>query len=232
MTANEAATIMPPHVMRYFVSRTIPNRQVEFSPEGDTISSVYDEFDRGLRALQTDPTANEARAIVYAYQDETKLPIYTLRFKKVAFLIQMPHLNINAIASKEKGSSLTVAEERELDSRITYARRWLETYAPSEALVTLRLTLPDTKLSLDQITYLTDVKEQLSRVEWTGVAIHAKLHDAKNTMQLTPGDAFGAIYRIFLNRDSGPQAGWFLAALDKEFVLRRLDEATQGGIHG
>jgi len=46
-------------------------------------------------------------------------------------------------------------------------------------------------------------------------------------MGLTPREAFSAIYLAFLGKDSGPQAGWFLAALDREFVLRRLEEAAR-----
>jgi lysyl-tRNA synthetase class I len=37
---------------------------------------------------------------------------------------------------------------------------------------------------------------------------------------------FTAIYKIFLDKESGPQAGWFLAALPKDFVLKRLKEAS------
>jgi lysyl-tRNA synthetase class I len=39
----------------------------------------------------------------------------------------------------------------------------------------------------------------------------------------------------FLGKASGPQAGWFLAALDRDFVVARLREAAQGvrrsGVH-
>jgi heme O synthase-like polyprenyltransferase len=45
--------------------------------------------------------------------------------------------------------------------------------------------------------------------------------------QLSPREAFGAIYRAFLGKDSGPQAGWLLAALDRRFVLGRLTEVAR-----
>ena len=47
--------------------------------------------------------------------------------------------------------------------------------------------------------------------------IHGKLHELK---------AFKEIYLIFLGKDHGPKAGWFLASLSREFVLRRLQEAS------
>ena len=37
--------------------------------------------------------------------------------------------------------------------------------------------------------------------------------------------AFGLLYAAFLGRKNGPRAGWLLATLDRELVLRRLREA-------
>jgi len=42
----------------------------------------------------------------------------------------------------------------------------------------------------------------------------------------TNRDSFAAIYRAFIGRDNGPRAGWLLASLDKDFVVRRLLEAA------
>ncbi len=39
-------------------------------------------------------------------------------------------------------------------------------------------------------------------------------------------DAFAAIYLAFLGRLNGPRAGWLLASLDREFVVRRLRDAA------
>ena len=69
--------------------------------------------------------------------------------------------------------------------------------------------------------------ESLSARAWAGEELHAHLHALRAEMGLTPRDAFGAIYQAFLGKDSGPQAGWFLTALDRQFVLRRLREAAQ-----
>jgi lysyl-tRNA synthetase class I len=52
---------------------------------------------------------------------------------------------------------------------------------------------------------------------------------------MTSAPAFGAIYWAFLGKSSGPQAGWFLAALPRDFVLSRLRDAAAGvrgsGVH-
>jgi lysyl-tRNA synthetase class 1 len=38
--------------------------------------------------------------------------------------------------------------------------------------------------------------------------------------------SFAAIYLAFLGRDSGPRAGWLLASLDKDYIVRRLLQAA------
>ncbi len=230
LTANEVATILPPHLMRYFIYRANPNRQIEFSPEGDTIPRIYDEFDRGLSAIKTDPESNEARALVYAHQSEKPLPDYAMRFSKVSFLIQMPHVDIKQLAAEEKGQPLTEADEKELEIRVEYARRWLATYADESAKFTLQPDLPAVELNQEQKVYLVQISEELQNADWDGGLIHTILHDTKNMMQLDPKSAFGAIYKIFLSKEQGPQAGWFLAALDRDFVLQRLAEATAGKV--
>lgn len=231
LTANDAAHILPPHLMRYFVYRVPAKRQIEFNPEGDTIPRIYDDYDRSLAACLEDPESDLGRAVIYANQNEAPLPTYTMRFSKVTFLIQMPHMDIKQLAAEEKGSELTDSELEELEIRIEYSRRWLDTYADETAKFTLQPELPNVELSQEQCVYLAHIAERLQSADWSGGEIHTILHDTKNEMQLAPKEAFGALYRVFLNKDNGPQAGWFLAALDKEFVINRLNKATRGVSH-
>jgi lysyl-tRNA synthetase class 1 len=229
LSANDAAHILPPHIMRFFVYRVPPNRQIEFSPEGDTIPRIFDEFDRGLLALREDPESNEARAVVYSHQSEEPLPEYTMRFSKVTFLIQMPHVDIKEMAEKEKGSPLTDIDVKELEIRVEYAQRWLNSYADDTARFSLQPSLPESELTQQQCVYLAHISEQLRGAEWEGGELHTLLHNVKNNMNIPPKTAFSALYRIFLGKDNGPQAGWFLAALNRDFVLNRLEEAVNKG---
>jgi lysyl-tRNA synthetase class 1 len=46
-------------------------------------------------------------------------------------------------------------------------------------------------------------------------------------MEISPQEAFSAIYLSFLGKESGPQAGWLLASLEHEFVVTRLTEMVK-----
>lgn len=226
ITANEAAHILPARLMRFFVYRIPPRRQIEFNPGGDTVSRIYDDFDTALAEFHRDPESDLARTMRYAHQSAEPLPVYVMRFSKVSFLIQMPHVVIAQVAETEKGAPLTPEETDELNTRIEFARRWLDSYADPSARFTLQADAPDITLTREQRIYASEVAKQLDGADWHGETIHTILHDVKNNMNLPPKLAFSTLYKLFLNRDDGPQAGWFLAALDPEFVLARLRQAA------
>jgi lysyl-tRNA synthetase class 1 len=50
------------------------------------------------------------------------------------------------------------------------------------------------------------------------------------TLGVSSGDAFAAVYAAFLGRSNGPRAGWLLASLDRAFVLDRLAAAAREGL--
>ncbi len=45
------------------------------------------------------------------------------------------------------------------------------------------------------------------------------IHKVKEEMAIQPQTLFQPLYQIFLTRDDGPQAGWFLSTLDRQKVL-------------
>jgi lysyl-tRNA synthetase, class I len=155
--------------------------------------------------------------------------VYRPRFATVAYLIQIPGADLARGVAREKGAPLTEADREELARRAEDARRWLATYAPEHYKFTVHASLPPAAgaLSVHQRQYLAAVADSLSRDGWAGETLHARLHELKAEMGLSPREAFGAIYQAFLGKESGPQAGWFLTALDRAFVLRRLREAAQ-----
>lgn len=224
ITATEAAHILPDYLMRFFIYKMNPKRHLEFSPEGDTIPRIFDDFDSALAAYHQDPASDLGRIIIYALQGQA-VPDYSLRFSKVTFLSQMPHVNVRELAAQEKGSELSEAEIKELDTRLKYAKRWLTLYADDSAKFNLQTELPDVELSDEQKKFLTAISGQLKNTEWLGEDIHKIIHQQKNDLSIAPKEAFSALYRIFLNKESGPQAGWFLASLEKDFVIKRLTEA-------
>ncbi len=228
--AAEMLEVLSPDLARFLIVRPLPRRQLEFDPRGETIPTLYDEYDRAAAAYFREvDNPDLARTFYFARIAGDPARCYRPRFAKVAHLLQMPTVDLPRVVAREKGAPLTAADREEVERRITDARRWLAAYAPEHYKFEIHTALPKTAATLSraQRQYLARVAESLGARAWTGEELHAHLHALRAEMGLTPRDAFGAVYQAFLGKDSGPQAGWFLTALDHQFVLGRLREAAQ-----
>ncbi len=227
-SAKEVAALLPAHLLNFFIAKGKINRHKEFSPDGNTMPLLYDEYDKALVAYHSDPDSDLAKAIQYTKTENQHIPYYTMRFTKVAFLSQMPNVNIWDIARAEKGSELSPEDEVELTERLAYAAQWLADFAPDEYKFILQSELPAVTLTSEQKEFIAKLYVlMLEAGELTGAELHEKIHALKTELTISPKEAFGAIYQLFLAKDSGPQAGWFLAALDREFVLHRLKQVSE-----
>jgi lysyl-tRNA synthetase class 1 len=230
--AAEFGALLRSELARFAIVRPHYRQHVNFDPSGETIPLIYDEFDRAAAAFfgrESDPDL--ARTFYYAMPAGEVEDAFRLRFARVAHLMQMPAVDLAAAAGQEKGAALDERDRRELATRATDARRWLQTYAPDAYRFAVQDRLPDAAraLSAEQRRFLAALVPLVERGR-DGETLHAAIHALKGEQNLAPKAAFSAIYLAFLGKESGPQAGWFLAALDPRFVVRRLREAAGGGL--
>lgn len=233
-TAREIADQLPPEILRYLMLKTLPNRPIEFDPEGETIPRLFDQHDEAAKwyfysgekdVLQTDHArAFELSQVSTHKPQERFLP----RFSQLVFIIQIPRLNVHDEVAKMKGSPLTDLDKEEIDQRVRYAQQWLAGYAPDKYRYILQENLPTSAKDLNDVQkqFAHGLAERLeSSDSWEGELIHGKIHEmVKGNEEYTPKVCFETLYCLFLDKTFGPQAGWFLSALEKEFVVKRLRE--------
>ena len=230
-SAKEISELVPSKILRLALLGKEINQAINFDTEGDTIPILYDQYDKLAQNYWAGVKDDYARLFEFLHP-EHKTPAATFlpRFSQVAFIVQMPHLDLEAEAAKIKGSELTEGDKTELRERAAYAKKWLAEYAPEKYVFKLQGTLPEAarglsdtqKQALGEILRYIEVFEAMP----SGEEIHKKLHDIKETQKIAPAELFGAIYLSFLDKSSGPQAGWFLSSLKKDFVVQRLKEVT------
>lgn len=232
VTAKDMFDFLPANLLRFIFVKTRYKRAIDFQPEGETIAILYDEYDKVAKAYQEDPQSDLARAFYYTEKDpSTSLgagqPKYLLRFSKIAYMLQMPKVDIYKYAEEEKKDKLTDIEKQEIENRIAIAKKWLEKFAPENYKFEVQEKLPETtkNLSDQQKEFLHKISDIIkSKENWIGEDLHKEIHEIKKEMNIPPREAFSAIYITFLGKDSGPQAGWLLASLDREFIIKRIEE--------
>ncbi len=217
-SAAEIAELMPAKIFRLALLGKDYNQQTNFDPEGDTLPVLYDQYDKlaaGYWAGTKDDYARLFELIhpktrtsdVRVLPQQSTLP----RFSQVAFMVQMPHMSL----AKEFAD----ADPQELAERAAYAKKWLAEYAPEKFVFKLQDSMPAVELADTQKTNLKQILDFLTtKSDATAEELHTKLHELK---------AFKEIYLIFLGKDHGPKAGWFISSLPRDFVLKRLEEAAK-----
>ncbi|MGH2405048.1 MAG: lysine--tRNA ligase [bacterium] len=226
--AAEFADLLRPELARFAIVRPHYRQHVNFDPGGETIPTLYDEFDRAAAAYAgRHPDPDLARTFYYSNPAPGSEHVFRPRFTHVAHLSQIPSVDVAAEVAREKGAPLSEADRHELAARLADARKWLETYAPPAHRFEVQPVLPEAAADLSdaQRRFLADLAPLVEHGA-SGEALHAQIHVLKGEHNLTPKAAFSAIYLAFLGKESGPQAGWFLAALDRSFAAQRLREAA------
>jgi len=225
-SAKDIADLFPPEILRLTLIGKDINQQIDVDPAGDSVPKMYDWYDELADGAKHGAADDYARLYALCQLEKQSEIPWQMRFREVAFITQMPHLDLAAEAERTKGSALTSLEKEKLAERAEYAKFWLATYAPEDFKYTLQETLPGVELNDTQKSALKMLAEFLGESQKTGEEVHAKLHAMKTEVPIQPKELFSAIYQVFLNRSSGPQAGWFLASLPRDFVLKRLNEAV------
>lgn len=227
-SAKEMSDLFPSSVFRLVLIGKDLNQQIEVDPAGDSVPRMYDWYD-DLAQMVRDGVADDfTRLYALCQLPERRAELsapWQLRFAQVAFIVQMPHLSLQTEAEVVKGSALTEEEQALLEERAEYARFWLATYAPDSYRYELQDSMPDVSLTEDQKKAL-GMLALFFDTQRTGEEVQQRLFELKDEAAIAPKELFAAVYRIFLNRNSGPRAGWFLSVLPTEFVSRRLTEAA------
>jgi lysyl-tRNA synthetase class 1 len=226
-SAKDMSDLFPAEGFRLVLIGKDINQQIDVDPEGDSIPRTFDWYDELATHVREGIADDYARLYTLSQLPENQADAeapWQLRFSQVAFIVQMPHLSLEKEAEAVKGSALTEEEKRALEERASYAKFWLSTYAPEKFRFVLQDEMPEVELSDTQKKALAHLSDFMKTTH-TGEEIHAYLHTLKTEVPIEPKELFVALYRIFLNRDSGPQAGWFLSVFPLTFVQTRLKEA-------
>ncbi len=227
VSARDMADFLPPEILRFVMIRTQPKQPVNFSPDERSIIKIFNDFDRFHTRTYHDPKVSPDDKRVYqlsqiAAQDD----FYAADFQLVATVAQLPHLDLAGEVEKRKGVPLSQTERVQLARRAQAARYWLEHYASPEERIVLQDALPERagELTAGQRAFLHQLADRLPGVVWEDGALQTAVFDVARLTPIAPAQAFKALYRVLLDRDSGPKAGNLLAFLERDFLLKRLQE--------
>jgi lysyl-tRNA synthetase class 1 len=216
---------MPPEILRYFVFRNLPKRVLYFD-SGLGLYNLIDEFSKAEEAVKAGNSHEFAEAYKIATAISDKRTITSIPFNHLVSVYQAARgdeATIVDILNRTGYETVVKGQAEVLQREIPYVANWLHKYAPESVRFTVQDKLPGVDLSDGQQKFTSILAAKLAALDDVdGQKMHETIYAAKEEAGLQPGDAFKALYRLILNKDSGPKAGWFLSSLDKDWLIKRL----------
>lgn len=216
--------IIPPEILRYFTFKSRPEKQINFDP-GIGLYILIDEYAKTEAATLAgeDPEFKRAWQIASLAKDEHV--ISTVPFSHMVTLYQTAQGNVDMVMDMLRRTGHKEAAQSQahsIDRELKYVRNWLEQYAPENIKFEVQKTMPKVDISSEQAKFLNELLIKFKDTDMQAEKIHEAVYDSAVAAELKPAEAFRVLYRLFINKDQGPKIGFFLAHLDKSFVLNRI----------
>lgn len=215
ISINEMLEVVPPEVLRYLIIRSKPEKHIEFDP-GMGLPNLIDEYDRLDNTNRAHQLSQTMRAL------HTSIP-----FRHLVTAVQITEDTDTLLGILERSRYDTTDRDAIL-ARAENARKWVEKYAPPFVRFRVHQELPQSAKSLDetQREALSILAERLPG--WsTPQEIHDGIYQVAKEQGMEAKKLFETIYTTLLSSRSGPRLGYFLASLNKEFLIKRFREAAQ-----
>lgn len=229
VTLADALDVMPAEILRYFIIRNKPSKTLIFD-SGVGLYSLIDEYSKVEEAVHNGQNHEFAHAYAAANSLGGKRTIARIPFNHLVSTYQAAQGDEAEILKmlERTGFESVVAEQKDVLLReIPYVKNWLSKYAPESVKFEVQKELPEAELSEGQQKFVAHLADSLQESgELDGPEMHQAIYAAKEAANIKPGEAFQALYRLILGKDSGPKAGYFLSSLNREWLIRRLHKES------
>lgn len=226
VSIKDALSVIPPEVLRYFTFKSRPERQLFF----DTGLGLYNLIDEYAKT-ESETLAGNSPEFKEAWQISSLSGrdhvVSTVPFSHLVSCYQTARgekEEIFALLNRSGHAEAVKLQKSAIEKELTYLEKWLDSYAPDNIKFEVLQSAPELRLNETQKEFITQLLAKLTSQEFMADIIHGTIYDVAVTTGLGGKEAFTLIYQIFIGKDSGPRAGYFLSSLGKEFVIARLEE--------
>ncbi len=224
VTITELLEVLPPEIVRFFVLRFAPDKQLFFD-ETAGVTRLIDEYAELL--AKTNKTPEEELLLYVCANSLQENTISNVPFSHLVASYQSAlrdkKKTLDIIRRTEHAATVQSQEQtivRELD----YIDAWLDKWAPGDSKFDLRKSVDGIVLSDMQSNFLKSLAEKISQApdDADGEWFHKAIYEFKDEFGLPPKELFTTLYQVLIGKDAGPRAGWFLSILPHDWLVARL----------
>ncbi|MFW9895130.1 MAG: lysine--tRNA ligase [Candidatus Thorarchaeota archaeon] len=244
-TPTEWLEFAEAEVLKYIYLKTPPRRRIILGL--DKIPNYISEYDRAQRiyyGIESFEEPNELHTIKRSYEIVfyNKPPQYRgfqLDYQHAIILSQLITPDQDGISQAIQKLMTTEILKQEpsqeiiehIKLRLNQGRNWINSsYAPNH--LKIRLEEEFSRNILEQYgikirNLIPNLAKSLERTKWTEEGIKKEMMDLKEKVGLSRKEMtqfFQILYQIFLGNTKGPRLAPFLATLDKDWVINKLQD--------
>ncbi|MCK4366144.1 MAG: lysine--tRNA ligase [Thermoplasmatales archaeon] len=236
LSAGEMLDMTPPEVLRFLLMNNQPGKHLMFD-SGLGLLNLVDEYDKQERVYfgkEEETKGMKDLKKTYELSQPYNIPKtipYQLPYRHLVTLAQIDKkwdkVKKILLRTGQIPKDLSKQDEKHLKQRTEHVRYWLDNFAPDMVKFEVKKKPPKVDLTKEQKKFLLSLIEKLPSVDWEAERIHNIIYETSEKEKIPIKTAFKTIYQIILGQEKGPRAGFFLSNLNKDFVLKRVEEAVK-----
>ena len=223
LDALEAAQLMPPEVMRYYVMKSPPLKRLYFDP----VHSVVQTMDDFAAFAASENRSDGEEQLLYIStrgidnKTVSRVP-FSLLVASYQAALRDPHRTLEII-SRTEYAELAAADEAIIRAELGFIDAWLEKRAPEDVRFALTDKVNASDFSDAEKNFLSALADKVAKAPdgADGAWFHQAIYEFK-TDDMPPKVMFTTLYRALIGKTSGPRAGWFLSILPRDWLIKRL----------
>lgn len=215
--------VLPPEIVRYFMLRYAPAKRLYFDPENG-VSELIDEFAALL--AKTDQTEDE-KQLIEICNHNINPTVSTIPFSHLVASYQAalkdPTKTIDNLSRSERGE-IDGSEQKIIKDQLIFVDQWLASWAPEDVKFELAKKVNKTRFNENQVKFLRELADKIEKApkDADGEWFHKMIYDLKDSTGLEPKELFQTLYKVLIDKNTGPRAGWFLSILPRDWLVKRL----------
>ena len=222
LEASEAVQALPPEIFRFFMLRFPPQKRLYFDPVN--VSKLIDDYAELL--AKADKTDGEKQLLeicsVGADSTVSSIPFSHL-VESYQAALRDPDKTLE-ILSRSEYHEAADREAETIKKELSFIDGWLEKWAPDDIKFDVVEKIDQSKFSSTERNYLSRLADVVEKMpaDTDGETLHKAIYAFKDSDGFTPQQLFNPLYKALIGKTSGPRAGWFLAMLPRDWLLKRL----------
>ncbi len=220
---SELVQVMPPEVVRFFVLRFPPDKQLFF----DQTASVVHLIDEFSALLAKGAKTDEDKQLIELSTNGIEPTVSNIPFSHQVASYQAalkdPDATLSTLRRSAYGKSV-IGQEEVIKKELGFIDQWLKKWAPQDVKFELRREIDRGDFSEADQKYLKLLGAKIAKAPANadGQWFHKAIYDLKEELAIQPDQLFKPLYKALIGKESGPRAGWFLSTLPRDWLAKRL----------